>query len=342
MAAQTPPIFLQAGSHPAEDVRRAFSALVANRGIATPTDLAVTQNGTPNMTVLVATGQVAIPGSEATYQGTYLCENRGSLAVTISAADATNPRRDLIVARVRDAGYSGATNSFAIEAVTGTAAASPVDPTVPANSWVLARVAVAAAATSITNANITDMRSTYSSSQYGLMATAGGTIICTSTTRPAAPFEGMNIYETDTDLKQTYTGSAWVPTAQLGAWTSYTPTLTQSGAVTKTVTSSSYTKVGRTVTYQFVLTVTGSGTGANAVTVSLPFTAANTGTKGGGLTIFDASASTFYTVTARLYDPTHVSGVPYNSANWIGATGFTAALAAGDLVEGTVTYEATS
>jgi hypothetical protein len=40
-------------------------------------------------------------------------------------------------------------------------------------------------------------------------AVTTGTIICTSTTRPASPFEGQEIYETDTDSEQRWTGSAW-------------------------------------------------------------------------------------------------------------------------------------
>ena len=41
--------------------------------------------------------------------------------------------------------------------------------------------------------------------------------VCTSTTRPAAPFEGQTIYETDTDLVKSYNGTSWVtigPTTQ--------------------------------------------------------------------------------------------------------------------------------
>lgn len=34
--------------------------------------------------------------------------------------------------------------------------------------------------------------------------------ICTSTTRPTSPYEGMVIYETDTDLAYVWSGSAWI------------------------------------------------------------------------------------------------------------------------------------
>lgn len=35
--------------------------------------------------------------------------------------------------------------------------------------------------------------------------------VCTSTTRPATPYEGQMIYETDTDKVLIYNGTAWVP-----------------------------------------------------------------------------------------------------------------------------------
>jgi len=43
--------------------------------------------------------------------------------------------------------------------------------------------------------------------------------VCTSTNRPASPFEGQVIYETDTDLVKAWNGSSWVtvgPTTQVG------------------------------------------------------------------------------------------------------------------------------
>jgi hypothetical protein len=209
MTAQNPAVFLQAGSHPAEDVRRFIGGAVPFPGVVGTADLAVTEkSGTANMSVDVAGGRAFIAGSEATYQGTYFVENRGTTNLVISAADATNPRIDLIVAKVQDSGYSGATDAWSLAVVTGTPAASPSAPTAPDNSLVLARVAVAANATSIVNANITDYR--YITSGQSIATAAGGTVICRSNNRPASPWQGLEIYETDTNLRLVYNGSAWV------------------------------------------------------------------------------------------------------------------------------------
>lgn len=198
MTAQNPAIFLQAGSHPAEDVRRALGALVGNRaGVVGATDLTVTQRGAgANMSVDVAGGQVVIQGSEATYQGSYICENRGTTNLVISAADPTNPRIDLVVAKVQDAGYSGATNTWSLAVVTGTPAGSPSAPAAPSNSVVLARVAVAALASSITNANITDYRP-------GTSALGGALMTASAAVRQPSNQQGQLLYNTDTyALKQ--------------------------------------------------------------------------------------------------------------------------------------------
>ena len=49
--------------------------------------------------------------------------------------------------------------------------------------------------------------------------------VCTSTTRPASPYEGQAIYETDTDLAKIWNGSAWVGYALLASPT-FTGTVT--------------------------------------------------------------------------------------------------------------------
>lgn len=165
MTVQAPAIFLQTEAHPAEDFRRYLMGAGHDRegilGSLSSTELAVSEKGTPDMSVDVATGRCFILGSEDTYQGTYFCDNRGTQNVAVTPADPTNPRIDLVVAKVQDSEYSGATNAWSLAVVEGAAAGVPVAPTAPANSITLAQVAVAAAAGSIVNANITDTRIQY-------------------------------------------------------------------------------------------------------------------------------------------------------------------------------------
>jgi hypothetical protein len=124
------------------------------------TDLAVSANGVPNMSVNVAQGWAAIVGDYTTNMGTYQCYNDGTTNLLIAPADGSNPRIDLICMTVSDSYYTGALNQVAFNVVTGVAAPSPSVPATPTNSIALARVAVGAGAVSITAGNITDVRVT--------------------------------------------------------------------------------------------------------------------------------------------------------------------------------------
>lgn len=158
MTAQNPALFLQGSSHPGEDIRRWMDSLSFSPGIVDFGAMKVTEKSTPNMSVDVAGGRAYIRGSEATYQGSYAVENRGTTNLVVSAADATNPRKDLVVAKVQDSNYSGATKAWSLAVVTGTPAASPTEPSAPANSIVLAMIDVPASSTSVINSRITDRR----------------------------------------------------------------------------------------------------------------------------------------------------------------------------------------
>jgi hypothetical protein len=86
--------------------------------------------------------------------------------------------------------------------------------------------------------------------------------VCTSSTRPASPFEGQTIYETDTDLVKSYNGTSWVTigpasaaavtaiqaarvdTSQTTTSTSYTDLTTSGPAVTLTTGTSALVIVG--------------------------------------------------------------------------------------------------
>lgn len=100
---------------------------------------AVTAQGSPDMTVAVASGTIYTLGTQKTVT---------SGNVTIAAADGTNPRFDLIVAD----------SSAAKQRRAGTAAANPVFPTLTAGDVALAAVYVPASDTAINSNQIIDKR----------------------------------------------------------------------------------------------------------------------------------------------------------------------------------------
>jgi hypothetical protein len=101
-------------------------------------------------------------------------------------------------------------------------------------------------------------------------------IVCTSSTRPATPNEGMTIYETDTDKVLIYSGSAWENGLAVGAWTSYTPALSSDGAGTDWVlgngtATGAYCRLGRSVIVRFAVTLGSTTTfGTKNLVLSLP------------------------------------------------------------------------
>lgn len=229
MTAQNPPFALQnaGATHTAAGDRMMLSGLISGisssgsgmRGRQGVTQkagkLKVQAQGSPAMAVDILSGQAYITGTENTIQGVYSCVNDATVSLAITTAHATLPRIDIVIAQVQDTQYSGAVNAWSLVVVAGTPAASPVAPTAPNNSIVLANVLVGAGVTSIVNGNITDTR------QY--VSAEGGVVVCTSTTRPnPGPsgsnivFPGQLIYESDTDrLWQLKSGLAYWPVGPL-------------------------------------------------------------------------------------------------------------------------------
>jgi len=157
-----PPYALQGGTinHPAKLFRRALAGAV-KEGVTvfTTTDLKVTQHAPTGMSVDVARGGAFVTGDDTQDQGLYFCYNDGAKQLTIAASDPTNPRKDIVVFHVKDNTEGQAGDTSVLEVVTGTPAPSPAEPALPSTAIKLATVDVAALATAITNANITDRRS---------------------------------------------------------------------------------------------------------------------------------------------------------------------------------------
>lgn len=149
----------------------------------------VTLNGSSAPTVSSAAAATKV---QLTTQGAYYAYNdnsSGAVNLSIASSNPTNPRIDVVVAQVEDAAYSGSNNDWKLAVVTGTAAASPAVPSLPANSVVLAYVWVPANSSSIVSGDILDLRVVYNRNPFTFAAnntsstiTSSGIIVFTTKT----------------------------------------------------------------------------------------------------------------------------------------------------------------
>lgn len=158
--------------------------------------LAVSQQAVATSTVKAAEGGAVIPATASGEGGSYQVYNDADLTSPTISPTAANGRKDRLILRVT----SGVP---ALEVVQGVASGSPAEPSITGDNYLeLALITLPASTTNITDAMITDRRARFA---------AGGTVICTSSTHPASPYEGQEIWETDTNRKFVYDGSAWQP-----------------------------------------------------------------------------------------------------------------------------------
>ncbi len=270
-----PAVFIQGASYSAVDVRQALSALGGLRlpatlsgansgpsGVVGTADLAVTPNGTPNMSVNVAAGQVWMPGTQVANQGLYYGFNPSTVNLSIAASDPTNPRYDAVVASVNDAEYAGTNNDWVLQVITGTPAASPSYPTAPDNSVLLAIVSVAANATSITSGDITDWRPTafvpavYDAGLVGQAVSPSTTVTLAPTTPGADTVSGNDTTDKGYKVPTGYDGY-WTVDAQVSAYSSNTANWHASIQINGTAVRRSYSAWS------------GAGTSADEQTLSL-------------------------------------------------------------------------
>jgi hypothetical protein len=115
--------------------------IIEKTGYGVVSGLGVTAQGTPNMTVAVATGVY------------YMSDGKrfapvANAALAVTAADATKSRIDIVYVN----------SSGAIAYLAGTAADTPAAPATPTGGLLLAEISVAANVTTIQTANIADRR----------------------------------------------------------------------------------------------------------------------------------------------------------------------------------------
>jgi hypothetical protein len=141
------------------------------------------------LSIAVNAGFCVIANSSSNLQGAYRMGSMQSNGLTVSTADPTNPRIDLVCATVSDPGTAAGFSE--IQIIAGTPAVSPVAPSLPANSLSLATISVPATTVSITSGLITDTR-TYTS-------TSGGATNWVSVGSSGPGFTGLVAYDRTND-----------------------------------------------------------------------------------------------------------------------------------------------
>ncbi|WP_435173309.1 hypothetical protein [Actinacidiphila sp. bgisy145] len=110
------------------------SGLQVQQGVRPGPGLDVSVSGT---TVTISPGVAVIQGGSSTAQGPYMLVSDAAVTKTLTAADGTNPRIDLIYARIQDTDADGSgARAGDILYYAGTPAASPVAPTPTQPSWI--------------------------------------------------------------------------------------------------------------------------------------------------------------------------------------------------------------
>lgn len=281
-------------------------------GVDATGDLAVTATG--GLNISIAAGRLAGPGTTAVAQGAYVGYNDAAVASAVGARNATNPRIDYVAWRVRDTDEdaSGAEDDGLI-IIAGTAAASPVAPTLSAGQGtlvILAEILVPSAANGGPIA-ITDRRA--------YLSAIGGTQRCNSTTRPtgAALWKGLFIIELDTGAILWYDGSAW--RYEYKPETAYTPTgvlLTVGGGTF----SASYTIIGNQVRYTGRFVVAAGTSLASGVSITLPVsTTSAIVRRPGDAWLYDQSVTSEYSGGAQIVTATSTANLEIHNVG--GATG---------------------
>lgn len=159
MGLQQPPFCLEGRSdHTAKLHRRAWSSLLKNPGVtALATDWIVTQRGAgADRSVDVSIGSGWIPQYQNNGHYFAFADTITNVPLTTNVSGLS--RIDSIVAQIHDSELFGGNDDVVFVPVAGTPSGSPVPPTVPNTSLLLANVLLANGYATVVNANITDKR----------------------------------------------------------------------------------------------------------------------------------------------------------------------------------------
>lgn len=189
-----PPSYAQGECYTAQQDRMLWASLICEPGVSGPDDLAVSATPQP-LQVRVAGGTAFVHGATTDDQGVYHVVNTGSVTLTLNDPDVTDDRIDLIVARVYDAQYDeGEVSEWRIEVVQGSPSPAPSAPAVEGSAIPLASVVVHAGSTTISQADVTDLRGQYvlCDGHTGGAIELGPGVNLNTLTRPGIYTQGSN------------------------------------------------------------------------------------------------------------------------------------------------------
>lgn len=329
-----------APAYSANDMRQAMALALAYDGRLLGARQGVRPGGDQLLTSLsvatitVKAGVCCIDPGLSTPQGPYWVAIPADETHTLQAADATNPRKDITIARVHDHDEDASGLRLArTEYLVGVPAASPVEPAVPVGAIRLATIDVPASGGG--SAAITDRRP-YTVATGGILPVRAASDI-------AAGVAGRYRDRLDTAMLERDSGAAWVTVADpavFTAWMSYIPAWTASvsnPAIGNGTIVGKYKLVGKTCHFYIIITMgttTTYGSGYWSVTLPTPaaaeFQIVNAQVR-------DASAGNEKAASARL-DLTKVLRIHLGDGAWVDSA--TIAWTSQDVLMVGGTYEA--
>lgn len=192
-------------------------------------DIVSTTGGAPRTGVLpshtnaLVTGLASMAVSVASFNGVFSrtgagvekAANNGATTVTIDTAPGSNSRLDVVWARAQFAASGDANSLVVFGKTTGTAAASPAKPAIPAGAMELATVLVPSTATTMQSSGVVITQT----HQYTAME--GGTVLLRNQVEADAwtPHDGSKAYRLDLSAEFTRVGGQWIPTNKMGVVT---------------------------------------------------------------------------------------------------------------------------
>lgn len=224
-----------------------------------------------------------------------------------------------------------------------------LDPTGVGNGpeivWVTAHTGSATSATIVRGREGTTAVSHASTIAWAHVATAADySTIGDDNDQPSGtglPYEGQTYVDTTNNELEIYDGSAWAPFSY-GAWTTWTPTVTQSNTPAQSTTDCRYMRLGRLVVATGQISFTGAGTGSNAIVCTLPVTARTaSGVPALGTFQYFDSGTTQRQGSA-MYASTTTVNFSYDGYGNVMGNGDGLTIANGDILRVLFTYEAAS